>query len=841
MSVWLLLIAIISLTAYLIWTLNRSEALVNNPVTAAVQNPHPKDAGLGQRAEAMVKKQRENGFLSTYWEIEDRTLPRLTKKALESWFDYGRHVTASAMSVDVDEEVLAALAWDTDALNDDADADLFDSLSFLYPPAQQIRYYRAAMNTILRHGPRVGGSKRDTLLHHLLDEGLGRRRYDATRHTYHHRTSPPHLSLRGQELLEKTATAWPDSPHLTAAPQDDTAGHRVPGWRWSLSWDNFTADIPIPIEGSSRVEMQNLVFQFPGGSQFRRKQQAATARAAATEVKAALDEFVGSVPNRQRTRAEATKEVLKSEHHPADLAEETVYSQETFLRQVRDSVPSAPLSALERGVPGARVALSPAANGVRVPLKPSLSAPAAEPVTQQPMKHVVLAAHWDSKYFSDTTFLGACDSAMPMVFLLRTIKNIAVLTDVAEALAESYKVDRVGATGDDASIVVPGLTSTFRNSTTEAEVRERLASLLSPAHHALLYQYFFARPYSVGEEPPSPLEAGMRNHPTKVEVDVRTWLDWVQHLPIISVILFDGEEAYNEWLGDDNTYGSRHLARRWRSTPSVMRTRYSGGTQSLYDSVDLFALYDLMGPAGTSFHNIFPTQSGIIYASLAQRETELRHRAMKYSSAISAELLWRYHETNTSPQAGARLKADPFLRVLGPSPHASVANLNTAYIQRLLTRNESRPSVASLPRTWLMYGAPHEMHTLHGVARSTQDDMYVKHFEQLRVYDRLKREVAARSDFDAELYLNSINTNIFFSPSGQEDLRRSRITPLIDDDHKHWLDTQRVLHLIAYPFPESWHTAKDDGSNVHDGTSTDLAGLLWSTVLELGDYWTRKE
>ncbi|AYU76001.1 glutaminyl cyclase, putative [Leishmania donovani] len=845
------LIFLIGLVVCLTWKSNRS----NTPLEpAAAQSTHaprvPPEVGvhdpwaedpvdvavIRQREEAMVRKWRENGFRPTYWEVERRTLPRLTKRALESWFEHGRRAAASATAVDVAEDVLTAHAWDA-VDGGDADADLFDSLAFLYPPAQQRQYYRAAMDAILRQGPRVGGTKRDALLHHLVDEGLGRRRYDAARHAYH--PAPPHLSPRGKELLEKAAASWPDAPHLAAAQQDEVAG-REPGWRWSLSWDNFTADIPIRIEGSSRVEMQNLVFQLPGGSQFRRK-QAAAASAAATGAKDALDEFVGGVPNRRRTRADDRKEVLEAEYHPADMTGETVYTQENFLQWAQDGVPFNPRPALERGVPGTRVVLSPDAKGARVPLKPSLSAQAAEPATQQPMKHAVLAAHWDSKYFADLPFLAACDSAMPVVFLLRTIKNIAVLTDVAEALTESYKAERSGALGGDAAAAVPGLTSTFRNATTEAEVRERLASLLSPAHHALLYQYFFARPYSVGDEQQNLVAAGMRNHPTKVEVDVRTWLDWVQHLPIISVILFDGEEAYKHWSGDDNTYGSRHLAQRWRSTPSVMRTRYAEGPQSLYDSVDLFALYDLMGPAGTTFSNMYPTQSGIFYAGLSQREWELRHRAMKHSSAISAELLWRYHEATALPPAEARGKTDPFLRLLGPSPHEAVASINTAYTRRLLANNASRPSVASLPRSWLMYGSPHEMLTLHSVARTTHDVRFVENFDQLRVYDRLDREIAAESSFDAERYLNTINHNIFFSPSQQEDLRRNRDVFVAEDDHKHWLDTQRVLHLIPVPFPKSWHTANDDGSNVHDGTSTDLSGLLWSTVLELGDYWTRKE
>ncbi|KAG5487100.1 hypothetical protein LSCM1_07772 [Leishmania martiniquensis] len=847
LSLTIALVLLVGLLAYLVWKSNGSSTRLEHAAThstqapstapvAGMQEPFQEDSAyvaiVQQQEEAFVRPWRESAFRPTYWEVQRRATPQLTKRVLEAWGGHGRRAAASATAVDVAEDVLEAHAWDAGD-GGDADADLFDSLAFLYPPRQQRKYYRAAMDAILRHGPRIAGTKRDALLHHLVDEGLGRRRYDAARHAF--RSPPPHLSLHAQELLEKTAASWPDAPLLAASPPGEVAGH-VPGWRWSLSWDNFTVDIPIHIDGSSRVQLQNLIFQFPGGSQFRRK-----ATAAASGSKSALDEFVGGVPNRQRARAEHHKRIREAEHHPVNMTGETVYAQENFLQREEDGIPFNDRPAMVHGAPGTRVALHPEAKGARVPLKPSLSAGVAEPTAQQPIKHVVLASHWDSKYFADFPFLGACDSAVPMAFLLRTIKNIAVLTDVAEALTASYKAERSSAAGGDAAAVVPGLTRTFRNATTEAEVRERLASLLSPAHHALLYQYFFARPYSVGGERAKFGAARAQNDLTEVEVDVRMWLDWAQHLPIISVIFFDGEEAYKEWSKDDNTYGSRHLARRWRNTPSVLRTRYSDGPQSLYDSVDLFALYDLMGPAGTSFQNMYPTQSGIFYAGLAQREKELRHRAMTYSSAISAELLWRYHEASASPQAEARMKADPFLRILGPSPQTAVEAINAAYTRRLLKNNRTRPSAASLPRSWLMYGAPHEMFTLHSVARTPDSVKFVEHFEQLRGYQRLDREVASRSDFDAEGYLKGINDNIFFSLSQQGDLRRSRGVFVTDDDHKHWLGTQRVLHLIPVPFPKSWHTPHDDGSNVHDGTSTDLAGLLWSTVLELGNYWTRKE
>ncbi|KAK7198856.1 glutaminyl cyclase [Novymonas esmeraldas] len=833
-----LLVTLVVLTGYLLYELPLGT--ISPPQVTSKPSPQVTPKGkfmdaaavaalMKAREEAMVREWGKNGFRPTYWGLDQRTLPGLTRAALESWFEQARAPSPAATDAGADALAAAAARAGANA-NADADEDLLDALALLYPPAQQRRYYRAALDAILRHGTRVGGATRDAVLRHLVEEGLGRRRFDAARRVFH-ADAAPHLSPRGQELLEKAAGSWPAAPHLDAAAdggkeeEEGGGSARLPGWRWSLVWDNFTTDIPVRVEGRSHVDMQNLILQFPGGSQFRRKQSTAAADG---------DEFVGSVPLRARHGGGGVPdELLPVEQHPGDRTGGTVYTQETFLRNADDGITINQRPALERGVPGTRAVLSPEADGASVPLKPSLSARSAAPAVKQPMRHVVLAAHWDSKYFADFSFLGACDSAVPVVFLLRTIKNIAALTDVAEALTESYKAERRGG-GDGA--VVPGLTHSFRNATTEADVRERLASLLSPAHHALLYQYFFARPYTVRRAaPPSNAPAGAQTGTAEeaeeeVVVDVRMWLDWVQHLPAISVILFDGEEAYVEWVGNDNTYGSRHLARRWRRTPSVLQTRYSGGPQSLLDSVDLFALYDLMGTPGTTFQNLYPTQSGIFYAQLAQREAEQRRQAMRDTSAITVELLWRYH--------GAGGKADPVLGQLGASPAAAVESINVPYARRVLASNPSR---TSLPGSWLLYGTPHEMHTLHGLPRTSTEMMLVHHFERLRTYHKLSRDVAVRDDFDAEGHLIETNGNIFFDMSRTLHWRRPRDAVDIDDDHKHWLDTQRVLHLIPVPFPRSWHTAADNGSEVDDGTSTDLARVLWSTVLELGDYWTRKE
>ncbi|CUF01735.1 peptidase, putative [Bodo saltans] len=81
----------------------------------------------------------------------------------------------------------------------------------------------------------------------------------------------------------------------------------------------------------------------------------------------------------------------------------------------------------------------------------------------------------------------------------------------------------------------------------------------------------------------------------------------------VTVMLFDGEEAFVHWQGKDHTYGSRHLASHWQQTNKI-------------SSIDLFALLDLMGPAGLTYHNYFPNESGAFFDSLSVTEKRLRSR-----------------------------------------------------------------------------------------------------------------------------------------------------------------------------------------------------------------------
>jgi glutaminyl-peptide cyclotransferase len=162
----------------------------------------------------------------------------------------------------------------------------------------------------------------------------------------------------------------------------------------------------------------------------------------------------------------------------------------------------------------------------------------ARSMKHRPQKHVVLAAHWDSKLLpaevsggSEKFFVGACDSAVPVAMVITLMHVIQEAAVAAAKLSDE--------------------TAKF------------------------------------------------------------------------TVMLFDGEEAFVEWQGLDNTYGSRHLAAQWAAAGS-------GGPDgsNLLSSISLFILFDLLGPFGPTFRNFFPEQTGDSYQLMRRIETSLRKKSL---------------------------------------------------------------------------------------------------------------------------------------------------------------------------------------------------------------------
>lgn len=83
------------------------------------------------------------------------------------------------------------------------------------------------------------------------------------------------------------------------------------------------------------------------------------------------------------------------------------------------------------------------------------------------------------------------------------------------------------------------------------------------------------------------------------------------------VVLFDGEEAFENWSNDDSLYGARHLANLWSS-------------QNKLSSIKYLMLLDLIGTADVKFKNFYIHKSGGT-SSLFSRMTTIEKT--KYGSA----------------------------------------------------------------------------------------------------------------------------------------------------------------------------------------------------------------
>ena len=60
----------------------------------------------------------------------------------------------------------------------------------------------------------------------------------------------------------------------------------------------------------------------------------------------------------------------------------------------------------------------------------------------------------------------------------------------------------------------------------------------------------------------------------------------------VSLVFFDGEEAFDHWTSQDSLYGSRHLAKKWIQNKMIYK-------------INLFILLDLLGSANSSIYSYF--------------------------------------------------------------------------------------------------------------------------------------------------------------------------------------------------------------------------------------------
>lgn len=138
-------------------------------------------------------------------------------------------------------------------------------------------------------------------------------------------------------------------------------------------------------------------------------------------------------------------------------------------------------------------------------------------------RHLVLACHYDSKYFppqlDGQVFVGATDSAVPCAMLL----------ELARSLDKQLRSLKVFLSVSIMSCLIFGLTVTMKTWAVAFWI-----------DHDFLLCF-----------PTSKKQSGSKSAP---ELSLQ-------------LIFFDGEEAFVRWSQSDSLYGSRHLAQKMASTP----------------------------------------------------------------------------------------------------------------------------------------------------------------------------------------------------------------------------------------------------------------------------------
>ena len=257
-------------------------------------------------------------------------------------------------------------------------------------------------------------------------------------------------------------------------------------------------------------------------------------------------------------------------------------------------------------------------------------------------------------------------------------------------------------------------------------------------------------------------------------------------LPKISVLLFDGEEAFLEWKGEDNTYGSRLEARRWK------KERRLGG-------ISTFMLLDLLGAADGQLHNLFHGQSGRQYAAL--RNIEM---AFADADAVRArtEAVAERNRIRSGSDGGANANVSAVvprpewrhwpIGVLGKDSVAFTSAEVNVNGDRLADRPASSDQLASNRRPSPPKSNQNKRRVKGAAGGAAANDKNNGESEE----DVFEPTVPSRDDYFPR------------EPLG--------IRYAIEDDHIPWLrERVPILHLISVPFPKVWHTLDDDGAHVH--------------------------
>ncbi|XP_076039077.1 glutaminyl-peptide cyclotransferase-like isoform X1 [Oratosquilla oratoria] len=194
-------------------------------------------------------------------------------------------------------------------------------------------------------------------------------------------------------------------------------------------------------------------------------------------------------------------------------------------------------------------------------------------------RHLVLACHYDSKYFADIKFIGATDSAVPCAMML------SLATLMKEQL-DKYKL----------KCKKKRMVKIRRKLRVNKGKRasEKWVVRLKDGSEESLDEMTHPRPLKcLGKWRKCKLPGGDYN---------RTFVPFARSGLTLQLIFLDGEEAFRRWSATDSLYGARNLAHNLSTTAYPPNNREN--TVALH-RMDLFVLLDLIGTSNMKFYGYF--------------------------------------------------------------------------------------------------------------------------------------------------------------------------------------------------------------------------------------------
>lgn len=105
----------------------------------------------------------------------------------------------------------------------------------------------------------------------------------------------------------------------------------------------------------------------------------------------------------------------------------------------------------------------------------------------------------------------------------------------------------------------------------------------------------------------------------KVLLPILSKLKSLNHIGLM-LIFFDGEEAFRTWSASDSLYGSRHLAKMWKTKKY---TRSDCQITNEISRIDVMVLLDLIGAPNQRFYSFFDNTAPL-YMQFYQIERNLK-------------------------------------------------------------------------------------------------------------------------------------------------------------------------------------------------------------------------